>query len=156
MGFGVLEGRQNFGIDVSKYLGFFFCLNFKLKYCGFFFFFWRFSFYKDVNLGLQFVMGLLITSLACEFSWIILAPTNPNQKKKLKPKTHVLVGSIRSHMIPHDSTMILNVLIRWDRKIVWSYDSDRDFDNHATKHALNIHEEANLYKYFPPSLIRKK
>ena len=119
MGFGVLEGRQNFGIDVSKYLGFFFCLNFKLKYCGFFFFFWRFSFYKDVNLGLQFVIGLLITSLACGFSWVILAPTNPIKKKKkrkkkreLKPKTHVLVGSIGSHTIVHDLTMILNVLIR--------------------------------------------
>ena len=55
IGFGVLERRHNFGIDVSKYLG----LNFKLKYCGFFL---RFSFDEDVILGLQFVIGLLITS----------------------------------------------------------------------------------------------
>ena len=34
MGFGVLERRHDFEIDVSKYLGF--CLNFKLKCCGFF------------------------------------------------------------------------------------------------------------------------
>ena len=64
MSFRVLERRHNFGIDVSKYLGFFFCLNFKLK----FFFFFRFSFDKDVNLGLQFVIVLLITSWACGFS----------------------------------------------------------------------------------------
>ena len=38
-------------------------------------------------------------------------------------------------MILHDSTydpsVILNVLVRWDRKILRSYDLDRDFDNHA-------------------------
>ena len=82
MGFGVLESRHDFGIDVSKYLGFFFCLNFKLKYCGFFL---RFSFDEDVNLGHQFVIGLLITSWACGFSWIILAQTNPiKEKNKIK------------------------------------------------------------------------
>ena len=107
MGFGVLEGRQNFGIDVSKYLGFFFCLNFKLKYCGFFFFFWRFSFYKDVNLGLQFVIGLLITSLACGFSWVILAPTNPIKKKKKKKKKGAQTKNTcfgRIDRIPYDLT----------------------------------------------------
>ena len=51
MGFGVLEGRQNFGIDVSKYLGFFFCLNFKLKYCGFFFFFLEIFFLQRCKFG---------------------------------------------------------------------------------------------------------
>ena len=30
----------------------------------------------------------------------------------------------------YDSSMILNVLVGCDRKIVWSYNSDRDFDNH--------------------------
>ena len=83
MGFGVLKRRNNFEIDVSKYLGFFFCLNLKLKYCGFFFFL-RFSFDKDVNLELQFVIGLLITNWACGFSWIILAQTNPIKEKKKK------------------------------------------------------------------------
>ena len=107
MGFGVLEGRQNFGIDVSKYLGFFFCLNFKLKYCGFFFFFWRFSFYKDVNLGLQFVIGLLITSLACGFSWVILAPTNPIKKRKKEKKKGAQTKNTcfgRIDRIPYDLT----------------------------------------------------
>ena len=46
-----------------------------------------------------------------------------------------LVGSVGSHMILHDPmydpSTILNVLVRWDRKIVRSYDPDRDFDNHA-------------------------
>lgn len=31
----------------------------------------------------------------------------------------------------YDSSAILIVLVRWDRKIVRSYDPDRDFDNHA-------------------------
>ena len=44
-----------------------------------------------------------------------------------------LVGS---HMILYDSTIfydpsvILNVLVRWDCKIVWSYNAERDFDNY--------------------------
>ena len=62
-----------------------------------------------------------------------------------------LVGShmiLRSYTILHDPTIftilydptrsynfydlntILNVLVRWDHKIVWSYNLDRDFDNH--------------------------
>ena len=61
-----------------------------------------------------------------------------------------LVGLVGSHtisynpMILYDSTRfyiqsyhfyhpsaILNILVRWDRKILQSYDLDRDFDNHA-------------------------
>ena len=38
---------------------------------------------------------------------------------------------IRSYLF-YDPSAILNVLVRWDRKIVRSYNSDRDFDNHAT------------------------
>ena len=30
----------------------------------------------------------------------------------------------------YNSSAILNVLVRWDRKIVQSYNPDRDFDNH--------------------------
>ena len=30
----------------------------------------------------------------------------------------------------YDPSVILNVLVRWDHKIVRSYDPDRDFDNH--------------------------
>ena len=35
----------------------------------------------------------------------------------------------------YDSTIfsILNILVRWDRKIVRSYDPDRDFDNYDSK-----------------------
>ena len=57
------------------------------------------------------------------------------------------VGSVESHMILYDSTRsyvrsyhfydpstILIVLVRWDRKIVWSYDPDRDFNNHGVAH----------------------
>ena len=42
-----------------------------------------------------------------------------------------LVGLVRSHMILHDSGAILNILVKWDHKIVRSYDPDRDFDNYA-------------------------
>ena len=31
----------------------------------------------------------------------------------------------------YDLNAILNVLVRWDCKIMWSYNLDRDFDNHA-------------------------
>ena len=31
----------------------------------------------------------------------------------------------------YDPNAILKVLIRWDRKIMRSYDLDRDFDNHG-------------------------
>ena len=50
------------------------------------------------------------------------------------------VGSVESHTIlrsytilhdpMYDPSAILIVLVRWDRKIVRSYDPDRDFDNH--------------------------
>ena len=56
----------------------------------------------------------------------------------------LLVVSVESHTILDDPTRsyvrsyhfydpsaILIVLVRWDRKIVRSYDPDRDFDNHA-------------------------
>ena len=36
-----------------------------------------------------------------------------------------------------DLATILNFLVRWDRKIMWFYDSDRDFDNHAPNINLN-------------------
>ena len=38
----------------------------------------------------------------------------------------------------YDSSAILNVLVRCDRKIVRSYDPDRDFDNHANM-KLSVH-----------------
>ena len=46
-----------------------------------------------------------------------------------------LIRSVGSHMILrsyhfYNPNAILNVLARWDRKIVRSYDLDRDFDNH--------------------------
>ena len=34
----------------------------------------------------------------------------------------------------YDPSAILNVLVRWDRKIVRSYDPNRDFDNHDFHH----------------------
>ena len=37
---------------------------------------------------------------------------------------------VRSHHFS-DPSAILNVLVRYDRKIVRFYDPDRDFDNHA-------------------------
>ena len=43
-----------------------------------------------------------------------------------------LVGSVESHTIlynpTYDPSAILNVLVRWNREIMRSYDSDRDFD----------------------------
>ena len=55
-----------------------------------------------------------------------------------------MVGSVGSHTILYeitrsylwfyhfyDSRLILNVLVRWDHKIVRSYDPDRNFDNHS-------------------------
>ena len=51
-----------------------------------------------------------------------------------------LVGSIGFHTILqsyirsyhfYNPGAILNILVRWDRKIVRSYNLDRDFDNHA-------------------------
>ena len=96
MGFGVLERRHNFGIDVSKYLGFIFLFElWTYVLWVFFFFFLRFSFDKDVNLGLQFVIGLLITSLVCEFSLIILSPNQSHQRrKKTHTQTHTCFGRI--------------------------------------------------------------
>ena len=51
------------------------------------------------------------------------------------------VGSVESHMIlrsytilhdpTYDPSAILIVLMRWDRKIVQSYDLYCDFDNHV-------------------------
>ena len=55
-----------------------------------------------------------------------------------------LVGShtiLRSYMILHDPMYdpiiftILNVLVKWDSKIMRSYDPDRDFDNYASHHS---------------------
>ena len=46
----------------------------------------------------------------------------------------ILYDSIRSYVRSYhfyDSSTILIILVRWDRKIVQSYDLDRDFDNHA-------------------------
>ena len=46
----------------------------------------------------------------------------------------ILYDSTRSYVRSYhfyDSSAILIVLVRWDRKIVQSYDLDRDFDNHA-------------------------
>ena len=55
-----------------------------------------------------------------------------------------LVGSVESHTILRSYTILhdptynpsatLIVLVRWDRKIVLSYDPDRDFDNHGLHH----------------------
>ena len=55
-----------------------------------------------------------------------------------------LVGSVESHTIlrsytilhdpTYDPSATLIVLVRWDRKIVRSYDPDRDFDNHRLHH----------------------
>ena len=36
----------------------------------------------------------------------------------------------------YNSSAILNVLMRWDCKIVWSYDSDRNFDSHGWYHPI--------------------
>ena len=71
-----------------------------------------------------------------------------SQKKKTKNKKNYVFGRIGR--IPYDLTIlydftrsyvwsyhfydpnaILNILVRWDRKIVRSYDPDRDFDNHG-------------------------
>ena len=46
----------------------------------------------------------------------------------------ILYDSTRSYVRSYhfyDPSAILIVLVRWDRKIVRSYDPDRDFDNHA-------------------------
>ena len=58
-----------------------------------------------------------------------------------------LVGSVESHTILYDftqsyvrsyhfydSSVILIVLVRWDRKIVRSYNPYCDFDNHGPSH----------------------
>ena len=63
--------------------------------------------------------------------------------KKKNQKFMFLVGSVGSHTILHDPirsylrsyhfydpSAILNVLVRWDSKIMRSYDPNRDFDNH--------------------------
>ena len=101
-------------------------------------FFFEIFFWQNVNLRLQFVIGLLISNWACAFSWIILTQTNSIKEKK--KKTNVLVGSVGSHMILwsyiwsyhfYDLTTILNVLVRWNCKIVRSYNTDRDFGNHG-------------------------
>ena len=57
------------------------------------------------------------------------------QKKKKKIYVFGRIGRIPYYpMILHnpmyDSSAILNVLVRWDCKIVRSYDPYRDFDNH--------------------------
>ena len=53
-----------------------------------------------------------------------------------------LVGSVGSYMILrfyirsyhfYDYSAILNVLVIWNRKIVRSYDPNRDFNNHEYK-----------------------
>ena len=74
-----------------------------------------------------------------------------SQKKKTKKKKNYVFGRIgRIGRIPYDPTIlydstrsyvrsyhfydpsaILIVLVRWDRKIVQSYDPDRNFDNHG-------------------------
>ena len=67
-----------------------------------------------------------------------------NQKiyliKKKKPKIYVFgrIGRIsydptRSYHF-YDPNAILNVLVRWDCKIMRSYNLDRDFDNHVHNH----------------------
>ena len=46
-----------------------------------------------------------------------------------------MVGShtiLRSYHF-YDPSAILNVLVRWDRKIMRVYDPDRDFNNHICK-----------------------
>ena len=52
-----------------------------------------------------------------------------------------LVGSVETHTILrsyirsyhfYDPSAILIVLMRWDRKIVQSYNPDRDFNSHAS------------------------
>ena len=58
-------------------------------------------------------------------------PNESHLKKKKKKKSSQLVGSVGSHTILCDPAMILNFLVRWDRKIVRFYDPDRDFDNHV-------------------------
>ena len=98
-----------------------------------------------VNLGLQFIIRLLITHWACGFSWIILPQRNPTKKKRSPSQKRVLVGSVGSYDVIrsnptwsyiqsyhfYDLATILNFLMRWDRKIVRSYDPNRDFDNHS-------------------------
>ena len=45
--------------------------------------------------------------------------------------SHTILRSyIRSYHF-YDSNVILNVLVRWDCKIVQSYDPDCNFDNHG-------------------------
>ena len=58
-------------------------------------------FYVDigVNLGLQFIIGLLITCWACEFRWIILPKWIPLKKKKKKKKKSSQM--VRSYTILH-------------------------------------------------------
>ena len=95
--------------------------------------FFEIFFWQNVNLRLQFVIGLLISNWAYAFSWIILAQTNFIKEKK---KKNVLVGSVGSHMILwsyhfYNLTTILIVLVRWNYKIVRSYNTDRDFGNHG-------------------------
>ena len=67
-------------------------------------------------------------------------PKNLSHKKKKKPKIYVFgrIGRIpydptRSYHF-YDPNAILNVLVRWDCKIMRSYDLDRDFDNHVHNH----------------------
>ena len=91
-------------------------------------------------MGLQFVIGLLITSLACEFSWIILSPKHPIKGKKKKTRfgrigrilydSTILYDPTRSYHF-YDPTTILNVLVRRDSKIMRSYNLNHDFDNYG-------------------------
>ena len=62
----------------------------------------RFYVEIGVNLGFQFIIGLLITHWVCGFRWIILPKWVPLKKKK--KKSSQMVGSVGSHTILCDST----------------------------------------------------
>ena len=102
-------GQRCWSLVFLNILGFVF-ENVKLNHYRFFF-----RFYVDigVNLGLQFIIGLLITHWACGFRWIILPKWIP-LKKKIKPKVGS-VGSytiLQSYTILHDPT-IFAILLRF-------------------------------------------
>ena len=111
-------------------------------------------FYVDirVNLGLQFVIGILILVGLVGLSYpkpIPLKKKRKKKKKKKEPKPKTCFGRIgrilydrtilynltRSYIQSYhfyNSATILNFLVRWNRKIMRFYNPDYDFDNHSS------------------------
>ena len=92
-----------------------------------------------------------------------------------------LLGSVGSHTILYDptrsyirsyhfndSSAILNILVKWDHKIMRSYDPDHDFDNHhqskqhvirsttTTVYDIVVHRISLSQKYYLPFQKKNK